>query len=135
MPQVKNHQSFERETLANKTIVDKVIDRGQELVDACHKRIMKIQEYMDEIKRNWDELVKISMDKGGRLEEASQEQVYNRTIEDVELWLTETEAQLSSEDYGRDLTTVQNLRKRQALVEADVAASLAHLFGLLSCRA
>ena len=119
---VKNHQSFERETLANKTIVDKVINRGQELVDACHNRLMDIQKYMDEIKRNWDELVKISMDKGGRLEEASQEQQYNRTIEDVEMWLTETETQLSSEDFGKDLTTVQNLRKRQALIEADVAS-------------
>lgn len=32
------------------------------------------------------------------------------------------EGQLVSDDYGKDLTSVQNLQKKHALVEADIAA-------------
>lgn len=43
-------------------------------------------------------------------------------MEDIELWLYEVEGHLASDDYGKDLTSVQNLQKKQALLEADVAA-------------
>lgn len=32
------------------------------------------------------------------------------------------EGHLASDDYGKDLTSVQNLQKKHALLEADVAA-------------
>lgn len=53
---------------------------------------------------------------------ASQQQQFNRTIEDIELWLGEIEGQLLSEDYGKDLTSVQNLQKKHVLHESDVVA-------------
>ena len=45
-----------------------------------------------------------------------------RNVEDFEMWLTDVEAQLASEDYGRDLSTVQALEKKQHLLEADYVA-------------
>ena len=56
------------------------------------------------------------------MQEASQGQQFNRGIEDLELWLSENEAQLVSEDYGKDLTSVQNLLKKHALMETDVSS-------------
>ena len=50
-----------------------------------------------------------------KLAEASQQQQYNRGNEDLELSLSEVEGQLLSEDYGKDLTSVQNLQKKHAL--------------------
>jgi hypothetical protein len=41
--------------------------------------------------------------KGSKLQEASQQQQYNRAVEDIELWLSEVEGQLLSEDYGKVL--------------------------------
>lgn len=38
------------------------------------------------------------------------------------MWLYEVEGHLASDDYGKDLTNVQNLQKKHALLEADVAA-------------
>ena len=38
---------------------------------------------------------------GLKLKEASQRQTFFRNIEDVEIWMAEVEAQLSSEDYGK----------------------------------
>ena len=127
---VKNHQSFEAQSNANKTRVDAVLNKGQGLVDSCHVRSNEMVERMDEIRRLWDELVNNSDTKRGKLEEASQGQQYNRTVEDLEMWLRETEAQLASEDYGKDLTSVQNHLKRQALTQADVAAHQDRIDGI-----
>ena len=68
----------------------------------------------------WTDLVSASESKGVKLQEACQQQQYNRGIEDLELWLSEIEGQLQSEDFGKDLTSVQNLLKKHALIEADV---------------
>lgn len=38
---------------------------------------------------------------GNKLKEASQQQQFNRNIEDIEVWLGEIEGQLMSEDYGK----------------------------------
>lgn len=56
---------------------------------------------MDEIVQLWESLVAATDKKGSKLQEASQQQQFNRTVEDVELWLSEIEGQLLSEDYGK----------------------------------
>jgi Spectrin repeat. len=56
---------------------------------------------MDEIIQLWETLVVATDKKGSKLQEASQQQQFNRTVEDVELWLSEIEGQLMSEDYGK----------------------------------
>lgn len=63
---------------------------------------------------------------GIKLREANQQQQFNRNVEDIELWLYEVEGQLASDDFGKDLTSVQNLQKKHALLEADVAAHQVH---------
>lgn len=61
----------------------------------------RIQLRMDEIVHLWENLVTASGQKGSKLREAAQQQQFNRTVEDIELWLSEVEGQLLSEDYGK----------------------------------
>ena len=70
----------------------------------------------------WDELVDATNKKGAKLKEAGDQQQFNRNIEDIELWLSELEGQTASEDFGKDLISVQNLQKKQALLESDYNA-------------
>lgn len=56
---------------------------------------------MDEIIQLWEVVVAATEKKGSKLQEASQQQQFNRTVEDIELWFTEIEGQLHSEDYGK----------------------------------
>ncbi len=72
--------------------------------------------------RLWETLLAATERKGTRLGQASQQQQFNRGVEDLEIWLSEVEGQLLSEDYGKDLTSVQNLQKKHALLEADVSS-------------
>ncbi|XP_043463580.1 spectrin alpha chain [Leptopilina heterotoma] len=119
---VQKHQNFEQELNANKTRMDELVSTGQELIESEHYASDRIRSRTDEIISLWESLAHASDKKGAKLQEASQQQQFNRTVEDIELWLSEVEGQLMSEDYGKDLTSVQNLQKKHALLEADVGS-------------
>ncbi|EEB17271.1 Spectrin alpha chain, putative [Pediculus humanus corporis] len=128
---VQKHQNFEQELGANRSRMDEITSTGQDLIDANHYASDRIQARTDEIVQLWDALVAATDKKGTKLQEASQQQQFNRTVEDVELWLSEVEGQLLSEDYGKDLTSVQNLQKKHALLEADVASHQDRIDGIV----
>ncbi|CAF4419136.1 unnamed protein product, partial [Adineta steineri] len=69
----------------------------------------------------WEFLVQKSSDKSLKLKEASRQQTFNAGVKDVEFWLGEIENQLANDDVGRDLTSVQNMLKKQQLLENDIA--------------
>ncbi|XP_032452714.1 spectrin alpha chain isoform X2 [Nasonia vitripennis] len=119
---LQKHQNFEQELQANKTRMQEMVAQGQELIEAEHYARERIQSRIKEIVELWESLTEATEKKGNKLQEAAQQQQFNRTVEDVELWLSEVEGQLLSEDYGKDLTSVQNLQKKHALLEADVAS-------------
>lgn len=48
--------------------------------------------------------------------------LFNRTLDDLESWIDDTENQLQSEDHGKDLTSVQSLLKKHQQLEADITA-------------
>eukprot|EP00118_Oscarella_pearsei_P025242 m.307813 g.307813 ORF g.307813 m.307813 type:complete len:2422 (+) comp42859_c0_seq1:216-7481(+) len=119
---LQKHQAFEAEVTANKSRIDSVSETGQALIDADHYSSETIQTRLSELADLWQELADQSADKGLKLKEANQQQQFNRGVEDVELWLEETEGHLASEDFGKDLTGVQKLIKKHNLLESDVAA-------------
>ncbi|RWS27338.1 hypothetical protein B4U80_10632, partial [Leptotrombidium deliense] len=118
----QKHQNFEQEVNANKSRIDEITSTAQHLIESQHYASPRISERVNEICELWQNLVESSERKGCKLKEASEQQQFNRGVEDIELWLSEIEGQLLSEDYGKDLTSVQNLLKKQTLLEADVAS-------------
>ena len=119
---LQKHQNFEQELNANKSRIDEISAVGKELIEGNHYAAPKINEKVTHICELWLSLVSTAANKGSKLSEAAEQQQFNRGVEDIELWLTEIEGQLASEDYGRDLTSVQNLMKKHALLEADVVS-------------
>ncbi|XP_060596253.1 spectrin alpha chain, non-erythrocytic 1-like isoform X2 [Ruditapes philippinarum] len=127
---VQKHQNFEAEIEANKNRIDTIQTSGEQLLAEEHYASDTIRERTDEILELWDNLQRQTEFKGNKLKEASQQQQFNRNVEDIESWLSEIEGQLMSEDYGKDLTSVQNLQKKHALLEADVAAHQDRIEGI-----
>ncbi|CAH2100408.1 unnamed protein product [Euphydryas editha] len=119
---VQKHQNFEQELQANKPRVDEINALGSRLLEQEHFAKPQIEARVDELGSLWERLVQASELKGSKLQEAAAQQQFNRASEDIELWLSEVEGQLLSEDYGKDLTSVQNLQKKHALLEADVSS-------------
>ena len=52
-----------------------------------------------------------SSEKGQKLKEARELQVFEQAVEDIEDWISDMEKQLASQDLGRDLISVNNLLK------------------------
>lgn len=128
---VQKHQNFIQELNANRSRVDDITSTGQELMEANHYASDRIGQRMEEIITLWQALTEAADNKGTKLNEASAQQQFNRGVEDIELWLSEVEGQLMSEDYGKDLTSVQNLLKKHALLETDVGSHSDRVDGVM----
>ncbi|CAB1318921.1 unnamed protein product [Coregonus sp. 'balchen'] len=127
---VQKHQAFEAELSANQSRIDALQKSGQELLDGKHYAADEVSVRMDEVSSQWKKLLEATELKGIKLREANQQQQFNRNVEDIELWLYEVEGHLASDDYGKDLTSVQNLQKKHALLEADVVAHQDRIDGI-----
>ncbi|XP_052834596.1 spectrin alpha chain isoform X3 [Octopus bimaculoides] len=119
---VQKHQNFEAELEANKSRIDSIKETGEELIKEEHFASESIRERIDEITTLWVQLQGQTEKKGNNLKEASLQQQFYRNVTDVEGWLVDIEGQLMSEDFGKDLTSVQNLQKKHGLLEADITA-------------
>lgn len=114
--------SFEKEIQANKSKPEEIKASGESLIANDHYASDDIKNKIDDIANLWTQLEAGISDKKSKLNEAIEEQIYNRNIEDVELWLNEIEQYIAIDDYGKDMNSVQNQLKKQSLMEEDVAS-------------
>nr|CDS29622.1 Spectrin alpha actinin [Hymenolepis microstoma] len=117
---VQKHHNFESEINANRSRMDEVKKMGTDLVDVGHYKSDDINGRINELDSLWVQLLDAMSKKGKNLEQANNQQQFVRNIEDVELWLSEVEAKLASDDHGRDLNNVINIQKKHNLLESDV---------------
>ncbi|XP_069465273.1 spectrin alpha chain, non-erythrocytic 1 isoform X4 [Ambystoma mexicanum] len=127
---VQKHQAFEAELSANQSRIDALENSGQKLIDVDHYASDEVAARKNDVITLWKRLLEATELKGIKLREANQQQQFNRNVEDIELWLYEVEGHLASDDYGKDLTSVQNLQKKHALLEADIAAHQDRIDGI-----
>jgi spectrin alpha len=120
--EVQKHQDFLMELNVYNTRIDQVLKTGADLIESGHIQLTRIQEKTTEIGKLRSNLVTAAEKKGLRLDDESKQQQYNRGNEELQLWLSEMEGQLLSEDYGKDVTSVQNLLKKHELLEENVGA-------------
>ncbi|CAG5125562.1 unnamed protein product, partial [Candidula unifasciata] len=120
----QKHQAFEAELAANADRLQALLGTGQNLIDKhqCAGSEEAVQNRIESLLSQWEDLVSKSADKSEKLKEASRQQTYNAGVKDIDFWLGEVEQMLASEDYGKDLASVQNLVKKHQLMEADIAA-------------
>jgi spectrin alpha len=129
---VQKHQNFEAEVAANQARVENVQRSGNKLIEEDNYNKDLIVERLDDLNSLWQQLLEQSEKKGAKLKDASDQQQFNRNVEDVEVWLAEIEGQLMSEDFGKDLTGVQNLQKKHSLLESDVQSRQDRVDGIVN---
>jgi len=59
--------------------------------------------------------------RGSRLRESHALHEFFRELDDEEAWIREKKILVTSEDFGKDLTGVQNLRKKHKRFEGELA--------------
>ncbi|XP_045456798.1 spectrin beta chain, non-erythrocytic 5 [Melitaea cinxia] len=119
---IQKHAAFESELAANKKRIDDVAATGEDLIEAKHYASQEIAKHVEDLENLWRDLMSAAKLRRERLQEAYQARVYLRGLDDFTAWLDDVEAQLLSEDHGKDLSSVQALLKRHTRLEAAVAA-------------
>ncbi len=118
----QKHANFEAELGTHQPRIEALCSSGQQLVNENHYARDKIDDRIRTIMKQWDRLVDSTEKKNGKLKEAIEGQTFHRNLDDVDMWLSESEVQLSNEDLGKDLTSVQNLQKKLKDLESDILA-------------
>ena len=81
-----------------------------------------IEEKRKSINERYKQVEELAADRQTRLNEAITLHQFFRDIADEESWIKEKKLLVSSDDYGRDLTGVQNLKKKHKRLESELAS-------------
>lgn len=117
---IQKHAAFDAELNANTNRVAAVIAEGEALIGAKHFAAKEIITQLEMLESDWQKLQEASREKRDRLQQAYEALIFARSLDEFSVWMDEVETHLSSEDYGKDLASVNNLLKKHELLEADV---------------
>lgn len=70
----------------------------------------------------YDNVKKMAADRRDKLNKALNVHQFFRDIDDEESWIKEKKLLVSSDDYGRDLPGVQNLRRKHRRLDTELAS-------------
>ncbi|XP_064407877.1 spectrin beta chain, non-erythrocytic 1 isoform X2 [Latimeria chalumnae] len=116
----QKHQAFMAELASNKDWLDKIDQEGQQLVAEKPELEPVVKEKLAELHRLWDELESTTKTKAQRLFDANRTELFTQSCSALNSWLKNLETQLQSDDYGKDLTSVNILLKKQQMLENQV---------------
>ena len=95
------------------------------MVGDRHPAGPEIKSTLTDLNGKWRDLSEKSRDKGLRLRQAAQQELFNKALEDAEAKLAEMERSVSSDDIGKDLRAVRDLLKKHQVrpVSVDFSAT------------
>ncbi|XP_041668259.1 spectrin beta chain, non-erythrocytic 5 [Cheilinus undulatus] len=113
------HQSFEAEILANRYRIDALTKEGEKLLESRSVEV-KVRPRLRELSDSWDTLIRNCKEKKTRLQEAYQALQFQRSLDDMEQCVASVERELTNEDCGSDLPSVNRLLKALQGLEEEV---------------
>ncbi|KAM6956795.1 spectrin beta chain, non-erythrocytic 1-like isoform 2-T2 [Aplochiton taeniatus] len=114
------HQAFMAELQANKEWLDKIQKDGTTLIAEKPETESMVTEKLASLKAMWGELESTTQTKAKCLFDANKAELFTQSCADLDKWLGGLEGQIQSDDYGKDLTSVNILLKKQQMLESQV---------------
>ncbi|KAM9317060.1 spectrin beta chain, non-erythrocytic 1 [Gastrophryne carolinensis] len=111
------HQAFMAELASNKEWLEKIEKEGNQLIAEKPELEPIVREKMTTLKTMWEELETTTQTKAQRLFDANKAELFTQSCADLDKWLHGLESQIQSDDYGKDLTSVNILLKKQQMLE------------------
>ncbi len=88
-----------------------------------------VKEKLASLKTMWEDLESTTQTKAKCLFDANKAELFTQSCADLDKWLANLEGQLQSDDYGKDLTSVNILLKKQQVRSRGVVTVLQILTG------
>ncbi|XP_054653866.1 spectrin beta chain, non-erythrocytic 1 isoform X1 [Dunckerocampus dactyliophorus] len=114
------HQAFMAELQSNKEWLDKIEKDGKALMSEKPETEAMVREKLASLKKMWEELESTTQTKAKCLFDANKAELFTQSCADLDKWLANLDGQLQSDDYGKDLTSVNILLKKQQMLESQV---------------
>merc|ERR1712227_35683 len=119
---MKKHQLVEADIIAHEDRIKDMIDQSDSLVDSGQFDSNDIRDKKDNISKRYKHIQDLAAHRQALLNEANTLHQFFRDIADEESWIKEKKLLVTSDDYGRDLTGVQNLRKKHKRFESELGS-------------
>ena len=119
---MKKHQLVEADILSHEDRIKDMNEQADSLVNSGQFDADDIEDKRKTINQRYNNVQALASDRQSRLNEAITLHQFFRDIADEESWIKEKKLLVSSDDYGRDLTGVQNLKKKHKRLESELAS-------------
>lgn len=119
---MKKHQLVEADIHAHDDRINDMNDQADSLIESGQFDTANIQEKRQSINERYERIKNLGAHRQARLNEANTLHQFFRDIADEESWIKEKKLLVGSDDYGRDLTGVQNLKKKHKRLEAELGS-------------
>lgn len=119
---LKKHQLLEADILAHQDRVSDMNRQADELLERDQFAGQQIADRKDAINQRYQRVKDLSKDRRDKLNKALNVHQFFRDIDDEESWIKEKKLLVSSDDYGRDLPGVQNLRRKHRRLDTELAS-------------
>ncbi|XP_054610763.1 spectrin family protein isoform X1 [Dunckerocampus dactyliophorus] len=113
----QKHQAFMAELASNKDWLDKIDKEGQALVAEKPELKPVVQQTLEDLQRQWEELESTTRTKAQCLFDANRAELFTQSCSALDGWVKNLDSQLQSDDYGKDLTSVNILLKKHQMLE------------------
>ncbi|GAA6091674.1 spectrin beta chain, non-erythrocytic 1 isoform X1 [Tachysurus ichikawai] len=114
------HQAFMAELQSNKEWLEKIEKEGMQLVSEKPETESVVKEKLSVLQTQWQDLESTTQTKAQCLFDANKAELFTQSCADLDKWLGGLEGQIQSDDYGKDLTSVNILLKKQQMLENQV---------------
>ena len=119
---IKSFDSFLVGITASESRVTRVITLSEQLMSAQNRHTDVIAQKVSELTQLWEDLKELAGARHEALNGAKQVHVFDKNADETIAWIGEKEAEMSTDELGQDLETIQSLLERQQGLQRDLAA-------------
>ncbi|XP_054709348.1 spectrin beta chain-like [Uloborus diversus] len=120
LSKTQKHAAFEAEILANHSRVVDVTTKAVQLIDGGHFAATEIRQYIESLENLWGQLMEATNLQKEHLEEANNALQFKHKIDDINSWLEEIDAQISTKDFGSDVVLLQQHISKNQEIQKEV---------------
>jgi len=118
----RKFDEFQKDMASQEYRVVDVNAAGDKLIGEGHPEVESISRKKEELNESWQRLKQLAVMRQEKLFGAHEIQRFNRDADEAIVWINEKDVILSSDEFGRDLASVQALQRKHEGVERDLAA-------------
>ena len=119
---LKKHLLIDADVKAHEDPIKELNGTGQQFLNNNLFDTDTIKSTLANINDRYERVKSSVADRRQRINEANNLFQFFRDLDDEEAWIKEKKLLVSSEDYGRDLVSVQNLRKKHKRLDAELSS-------------